>query len=141
MIGIKKMNKILLLIFMFVSSPLYSDEFTFHCDNDDGTFSIIFDVNPIQKSVVLSHSIDKEKNTVFKADEVMEVYYWDEENDSVWLLDYEIDTPDLHTLEVLLLNFKNQKFKIQALTNVIPADEQEFHEEFWSNSYHCYTLK
>ena len=136
---VKLMYKLLFVFFMFVSSPLYSNEFTFHCDNHDDNFSIIFDVNPIQKKVVFSHSINKEKNIVHKINKVMEIYLWDEENDSVWFLIYENDR-NLPTLNVYLLNFKSQKLKVQSITNIIPADD-DYNEDFFNDSFHCYILE
>jgi len=133
------MYKLLFVFFMFVSSPLYSNEFTYHCDNDDDNFSIIFDVNPIKKTVVFSHSINKEKNIVHKINKVMEIYLWDEESDSVWFLIYENDR-NLPTLNVYLLNFKSQKLKIQSITNIIQADD-DYNEDFFNDSFHCYMLE
>jgi hypothetical protein len=139
MIGIKKMNKILLLIFMLISSPLYSDEFTYHCDSDDNNFSVVFDVNRTDQSVILSHSIDKKNNAVNRLNKFMQIYRWTEENNSVWLLEFHNRFPSLHSVSVYLLNFELQTFKIQSLTNVLP-ESQQFNEFFYNRTFYCYTL-
>ena len=133
------MYKLLFVFFMFVSSPIYSNEFTFHCDRDDNKFSMVFDVNRTDQSVILSHSIDKENNAVHRLNKFMRIYRWTEENNSVWLLRFDNRFPSLHSVSVYLLNFELQTFKIQSLTNVLPPSEQ-FNEFFHNSTFYCYKL-
>ena len=57
------MYKLLFVFFMFVSSPLYSNEFKYHCDGKDNNLTMVFDVNRSEKSIVHTHSINKTTNT------------------------------------------------------------------------------
>ena len=96
-----KMYKLLFIFFIFVSSPLYSNEFTYHCDRDDNNFSMVFDVNRTEKSVVHTHSIFKTKGEVRRGNVDLEIYRWDEENDSVWTLIHSPQTPSSQTQQGL----------------------------------------
>jgi hypothetical protein len=125
---------------MVLSSPLYSNEFTFHCDKDDNSFSMIFDINRTEKSVVFSHSIDKTNNSVFELNQLMEIYHWDEENDSVWLTLYQNRKPAfLPIMSVFLLDFVHQKLKVQSLKLLLPPFG-EYNKDFTNSRYDCYTL-
>ena len=136
---VKLMYKLLFVFFMVISSPLYSNEFTYHCDRDDNNFSMVFDVNRTDQSVILSHSIDKKNNAVNRLNKFMQIYRWTEENNSVWLLEFHNRFPSLHSVSVYLLNFELQTFKIQSLTNVLP-ESQQFNEFFYNRTFYCYTL-
>jgi len=147
------MYKLIFIFFLFVSSPLYSNEFTYHCDRDSDDFSMVFDVNRFEKTVVHTHSIFKESNNVIDVNKSREIYYWDEENNSVWFLNYtdgitklieSIDSSDTPpSLSITLLNFERKKLFYQSLKNVTPKS-WEFYKNYspFSNStYDCYILE
>ena len=74
------MYKLLFVFFMFVSSPLYSDEFTYHCDRKDN-FSMIFKVETRDKTIVHSQSVFKTIGSVSVTDvnRHLNIYHWDED--------------------------------------------------------------
>ena len=126
---------------MFVSSPLYSNEFTFHCDNDELQFSIIYKVDPKEKTVVWTHTIDKRWNEVSHQNIDLEVYHWDDENDSVWFISYEDRiTPPYVT--IVLLNFEVGKRITQTFNNITPRSEGITNTDtlFDSTKSDCYIL-
>ena len=105
---------------MFVSSPLFSNEFSFHCDNDDDNLSMIFDVNRTEKSVVHTHSIFKTKGEVRRGNVDLEIYRWDEENDSVWTL---IHSPQTPSLTIMLFNFHHRRLLLQSIYNSLTNEK------------------
>ena len=125
------MYKLLFVFFMFLSSPLYSDEFTYHCDSEDNVFSMVFDINTIEQTVVHTHSIYKEMNTVSNVNESYEIYKWDKEYDIVWLTEYFVfdGSP---TLTIFVLNFEQQKFFLKEIF----IDGSSRNETF-----NCYTME
>ena len=116
---------------MFLSSPLYSDEFTYHCDREDNVFSMVFDINTIEQTVVHTHSIHKEMNTVRNVNESYEIYKWDKEYDIVWLTEYFVfdGSP---SLTIFFLNFEQQKLFLKEIYN----DGSSRNETF-----NCYTME
>ena len=117
---VKLMYKLLFVFFMVISSPLYSNEFTYHCDRDDNNFSMVFDVNRIEQSIVHSHSIDKTKGEVRREDVDLEIYRWDEENDSVWTL---IHSPQIPSLTIILFNFHHRRLLLQSIYNTLTNEK------------------
>ena len=108
------MYKLLFVFFMFVSSPLYSNEFIFHCDGKDNNLTMVFDVNRSEKSIVHTHSIDKITSTVSEVNRTMKIYDWDETKDSVWTI---LDDPHKLTLSLILFNFQHQKLVVNSILN------------------------
>jgi len=144
-----KMYKLLFVFFMVISSPLYSDklnylyqknEFTYQCDREGLTFSMIFKVETRDKTIVHSQSVFKTIGSVSVTDvnKQLDIYYWDEDNDSVWTTNYfyEKENPFLRTI---LFNFKKQKLVLQFLKNDVSKDGRLITEE--SELLNCYTLK
>ena len=114
------MYKLIFVFFMVISSPLYSNEFTCHCDRDDNNFSMVFDVNRTEKSVVHTHSIFKTKGEVRRGNVDLEIYRWDEENDSVWTL---IHSPQTPSLTIILFNFHHRKLLLQSIYNTLTNEK------------------
>ena len=100
---------------MFISTPLYSDEFNYHCE--DGDFSIVYKVDPKQKTVVHLYSIFKTSGEVRDVNNDMEIYHWDEENNSVWILQYKDLKFSSPSVTMILLNFEYQKMVLQFMVN------------------------
>jgi hypothetical protein len=146
-----------ILILTFLSSPLYSDEFTYHCDRDSDDFSMVFDVNRFEKTVVHTHSIFKESNNVIDVNKSREIYYWDEENNSVWFLNYRDGFSKFEEkyfrefmkpfsppqLSMTLLNFERKKLFHQSMYNVTPVSGEYFKDKspFSNSTYDCYILE
>ena len=149
------MKKILIIFFMFISTPLYSDEFNYHCE--DGDFSIVYKVDPKQKTVVHLHSIFKTKGEVRDVNNDMEIYHWDEENNSVWFLNYRDGFSKFEEkyfrefmkpfsppqLSMTLLNFERKKLFHQSMYNVTPVSGEYFKDKspFSNSTYDCYILE
>jgi hypothetical protein len=135
------MYKLLFLFFMVISSPLYSNEFTFHCDNDELQISIIYKVDRKEKTVVWTHSIDKQSNEVLHRNIGLEVYQWDEKNDSVWFIKYE-DKIFPPFVTIVLLNFKVGTRITQTVSNLTPRSEERDIQRgpFYSSKSDCYIL-
>ena len=128
---------------MFVSSPLYSNEFTYHCDSEDELTSNVFNINTTEQTVVHTHSINKIDNFVYDINKNREVYKWDTDNDSVWLTNYFDVALNPPSLTIILLNFKRQKMFLQQMDNVLP-DSLDFFKSnspFRNEIYDCYTLE
>ena len=126
---------------MFISTPLYSDEFNYHCE--EGDFSIVYKVDPKQKPVVHLYSIFKTSGEVRDVNNDMEIYHWDEENDSVWILEYRDPKISLPSVTMILLNFKYQKMVLQFMKNDTTKSGTM---DKWStlqqySLYNCYTLE
>ncbi|MDC1494987.1 hypothetical protein N8367_00990 [Amylibacter sp.] len=135
------MKKILIIFFMFISTPLYSDEFNYHCE--EGDFSIVYKVDPKQKTVVHLYSIFKTKGEVRDVNKDMEIYHWDEENNSVWILQYKDLKFSSPAVTMILLNFEYQKMVLQFMVNNTTKSGTM---DKWSDLqqyslYHCYTLE
>ncbi|MDC1494991.1 hypothetical protein N8367_01010 [Amylibacter sp.] len=128
---------------MFVSSPLYSNEFTYHCDSEDMLTSMVFDINTIEQTVIHTHSIDKLGKSIYNINKNREIYKWDKENDSVWLTDYFVFFGTPPSLTILLLNFERQKLFVQKMYNVLPSSLDFFKTDspFRNETYDCYTME
>ncbi|MDC1494989.1 hypothetical protein N8367_01000 [Amylibacter sp.] len=139
------MNKILFVFFMFISSPLYSNEFTFHCDSYDKnvlTMSQIYKVDRKEKTVVWAHSINKRYNRVDNYNKFMDIYHWDEENDSVWLVSYKDDMTFSPSVTIKLLNFEVQKMMLQKQNNFTPRTDKFRRTKIsQSHIWDCYILE
>jgi len=137
------MYKLLFIFIIFISSPIYSNEFTYRCDNDDIKFSIIYKVDRKEKTVVHTHSINKNNfSMVYDINKVMDIYHWDEENDSVWFINYDDSMISSPSLTLVLLNFELQKLHNQSLLNVTPRSGEYRKERiFQNNTFDCYTLE
>jgi hypothetical protein len=135
------MYKLLLVFFMVISSPLYSNEFTFHCDNDELQISIIYKVDRKEKTVVWTHSIDKQSNEVLHQNIDLKVYHWDEKNDSVWFIKYE-DRMSPSFVNIVLLNFEVGTRITQTVRNLTPRSEERsiLKGPFYSSKSDCYIL-
>tara|TARA_R110002153_G_scaffold146857_2_gene298130 strand:- start:1510 stop:1896 length:387 start_codon:yes stop_codon:yes gene_type:complete len=128
---------------MIISSPLYSNEFTYYCDNEDELTSVVFNINTTEQTVVHTHTINKITKKINDLNENKEVYKWDKENDSVWLTDYSDIFLNPPSLEIILLNFKLQKMFLQEMNNVLP-DSLDFFKSnspFRNETSDCYTLE
>ena len=73
----------------FLSSPLYSQEFEYYCDVvNHRNFSLIFDVNPSNNTIIHRYTIFKDNSEVRKVDRNLNIFLWDKENESVWTVHY-----------------------------------------------------
>ena len=133
------MYKLIFIFFLFVSSPLYSNEFTYHCDREDNNFSMFYDVNRTEKSIVHTHSIDKTNNSVIEVNRPIEIYNWDERRDSVWTVS---NDPILLTLTTILFNFQNQKLLLQSTYNILMYEEDNNIDDIVvGHLFNCYIVK
>ena len=133
------MYKLIFIFFLFVSSPLYSNEFTYHCDREDNNFSMFYDVNRTEKSIVHTHSIDKTTNSVIEVNRPIEIYNWDERRDSVWTVS---NDPILLTLTTILFNFQNQKLLLQSTYNILMYEEDNNIDDIVvGHLFNCYIVK
>ena len=144
-----KMYKLLFVFFMVISSPLYSDklnylyqknEFTYQCDREGLTFSMIFKVETRDKTIVHSQSVFKTIGSVSVTDvnRHLNIYHWDEDNESVWITNY-FNVKNYPFLRTMLFNFKKQKLILQFLNNNVTTDGT-----FSINRgeiFNCYTLE
>ena len=106
-----------------LSNPLYSEEFTYHCDVDDHKeFSLVFDVDLSERSIVHSHSIFKNTGKVRKVDHKLDIFLWDEENESVWSIHYKDPPLSYPSLTTILFNFKHQTLILQRIMNDTTKD-------------------
>ena len=132
------MYKLLFVFFMFVSSPLYSNEFTYHCDRTDNNLSMVFDVNRSEKSIVHTHSIDKTTNSVSKNSLPIEIYNWDERKDSVWTI---YSDPQSLSFLTFLFNFQHQKLVLQSIFNIFLTEEDDLDDIVISSLFNCYIIQ
>ena len=132
------MYKLLFIFFMFVSSPLYSNEFTYHCDRIDNNLSMVFDVNRSEKSIVHTHSIDKTTNSVSKVSLPIEIYNWDERKDSVWTI---YSDPQSLSFVTFLFNFQHQKLVLQSIFNIFLTEEDDLDDIVISSLFKCYIIQ
>ena len=132
------MYKLLFIFFMFVSSPLYSNEFTYHCDRTDNNLSMVFDVNRSEKSIVHTHSIDKTTNSVSKNSLPIEIYNWDERKDSVWTI---YSDPQSLSFVTFLFNFQHQKLVLQSIFNIFLTEEDDLDDIVISSLFKCYIIQ
>ena len=137
---VKLMYKLLFVFFMFVSSPLYSDEFTYHCEESDG-FTMVYNVNPTEKSIIHTFSITK-YNSVTKVDKNLEVFLWDEEYISVWTIDHSDGVNTLPNISSKLFNFKNQTLQLQSMFNDVTSNKSVPKMNLFgrNRTFECYTL-
>ena len=132
------MYKLLFVFFMFVSSPLFSNEFTFHCDGKDNNLTMVFDVNRSEKSIVHTHSINKTTNYTSEVNRTMKIYDWDETKDSVWTI---LDDPHKLTLSLILFNFQHQRLVLQSTFNEFDDIKDDNIDEFiYSRLFKCYII-
>ena len=132
------MYKLIFIFFLFVSSPLYSNEFTYHCDRTDNNLSMVFDVNRSEKSIVHTHSIDKTTNSVSKKSLPIEIYNWDERKDSVWTI---LDDPHKLTLSLILFNFQHQKLVVNSILNTFDdINDDTIEDTVYSRLFKCYII-
>ena len=91
----------------------------------------MFDINTIEQTVVHTHSIYKEMNTVSNVNESYEIYKWDKEYDIVLLTEYFVfdGSP---SLTIFVLNFEQQKLFLKEIYN----DGSSRNETF-----NCYTME
>ena len=133
------MYKLLFIFFLFVSSPLYSNEFTYHCDREDNNFSMFYDVNRTVKSIVHTHSIDQTNNSVIEVNRPIEIYNWDERRDSVWTVS---NDPILLTLTTILFNFQNQKLVLLSTYNILMYEEDNNIDDIVvGHLFNCYIIQ
>jgi len=123
---------------MVISSPLYSNEFTYHCDRDDNNLSMVFDVNRSEKSIVHTHSIDKTTNSVSKVSLPIEIYNWDERKDSVWTI---YSDPQSLSFVTFLFNFQHQRLVLQSIFNIFVTEEDDLDDIVLSSLFKCYIVK
>ena len=136
------MYKLLFIFFLFVSSPLYSNEFTFYCDSEGNLHTMVFDINPIEETVVHTIMIQKQSKIVYEINKNMEIYYWDKENNSVWFLNYNDYGSEPPSLQMTLLNFERQKMFNQRMYNeTLRSGEYKPHSPFINTTYDCYTME
>jgi hypothetical protein len=136
------MYKLLFIFFMFVSSPLYSNEFTFHCEESDG-FTMVYDVNLTEKSIVHTFSIFKYNNTVTKVDKYLEVFFWDEKYNSVWTIDYSDEKNTIPSISSKLFNFRHQTLQLQSMRNDVTSNKSVPEISLFgrNRTFECYTMK
>ena len=132
------MYKLIFVFFMVISSPLYSNEFTYHCDRDDNNLSMVFDVNRSEKSIVHTHSIDKTTNSVSKVSLPIEIYNWDERKDSVWTI---YSDPQSLSFVTFLFNFQHQRLVLQSIFNIFVTEEDDLDDIVLSSLFKCYIVK
>lgn len=132
------MYKLIFIFFLFVSSPLYSNEFTYHCDRTDNNLSMVFDVNRSEKSIVHTHSIDKTTNSVSKNSLPIEIYNWDERKDSVWTI---YSDPQSLSFVTFLFNFQHQKLVLQSIFNIFLTEEDDLDDIVISSLFKCYIIQ
>jgi len=133
---VKLMYKLLFVFFMVISSPLYSNEFTYHCEGKDN-LSMVFDVNRTKKSIIHTHSIDKTSNYVSEVNRPLEIYEWDERKDSVWTL---LGDPISLTLTTILFNFQHQKLVLQVTFNVLMSEGNNIDDLAVRRLFNCYSI-
>ena len=148
MIGIKKMYKLLFIFFMVISSPLYSNEFTFHCDRDDKLRSTVYRINTSNRSVVHTHSIlhpiSKEgKTDVFEGEGKLNVYRWNEHDMSIWIISLSGLMVFPETVTTVLLNFEVGSKISHNFKNITPRSEGITNTDtpFHSTKSDCYILE
>ena len=79
---------------------------------------------------------------VYDINKDMDIYYCDEENDSVWFINYDDSMISSPSLTLVLLNFELQKLHNQSLLNVTPRSGEYRKERiFQNNTFDCYTLE
>ena len=132
------MYKLIFIFFLFVSSPLYSNEFTYHCDRTDNNLSMVFDVNRSEKSIVHTHSIDKTTNSVSKVSLPIEIYNWDERKDSVWTI---YSDPQSLSFLTFLFNFQHQRLVLQSIFNIFVTEEDDLDDIVLSSLFKCYMME
>ena len=132
------MYKLIFIFFLFVSSPLYSNEFTYHCDRTDNNLSMVFDVNRSEKSIVHTHSIDKTTNSVSKNSLPIEIYNWDERKDSVWTI---YSDPQSLSFVTFLFNFQHQRLVLTSIFNIFVTEEDDIDDIVLSSLFKCYIIQ
>jgi len=104
--------------------------------------SQIYKVDRKEKTVVWTHSINKRYNRVDNYNKVMDIYHWDEENDSVWLVSYKDDMTFSPNVTIKLLNFEIQKLHLQTLNNFTPRTDKFRRTKISQNHiWDCYILE
>ena len=123
-----------------LSNPLYSEEFTYHCDVEGHKeFSLVFNVDLSKRSIVHSHSIFKNTSKVRKVDHKLDIFLWDEENESVWTIHYKDPPLSFPSLTTILFNFKHQILILQSTKNNISKDRTV--SEIHSDRFKCFSMR
>jgi len=142
------MYKLLFIFFMFVSSPLYSNEFKYHCDSDDKLTSFVFEINKSKKSIVFTHMIfppifEDGKNEVDEVYEKLYVQHWDIKNDSVWTITYNETNIRYKVMTMMLFNFGRQRLYIKSMTNDLSEyqNNNDYSENDGYDIFDCSILK
>ena len=142
------MYKLLFIFFLFVSSPLYSNEFTFHCDRDDKLLSTVYKINTSNRSIVHTHTIlhpiSKEgKTNVYEGKGKLNVYRWNEYDKSIWIISLSglMVTPE--TVTTVLFNFEVGSKISHSFKNITPGIEGITNTDtpFDSTKSECYILE
>ena len=138
------MKTVLLVIFFtLLSNPIFSDEFTYQCDAEGRKeFSLVFDIDLTKKSIVHSHSIFKNSDEVKKVDRILDIFLWDEENESVWTIQYKDPPLSVPSLTTILFNFKHQTLIVQSILNDTSI-ERSLSEDtiIQGDLYKCFSLR
>ena len=142
------MFKFLFIFFMFVSSPLYSNEFIFHCDRDDKLLSTVYKINTSDYSVIHTHSIQhpisKEDETdVFEGEGKLNVYRWNVYDKSIWIISLSDFALHPESVTTVLLNFEVGSKISHNFKNITPRSEGITNTDtpFHSTKSDCYILK
>ena len=142
------MYKLLFVFFMFVSSPLYSNEFKYHCDLDEKLLTTVYKINTTKQSVIHTHSIFSSpfkdvKSEVVKIDQNLYVHYWDEVNDSIWSLTHNKTSDGNQLMNLMLFNFKKQKLFVKTVTNDLSENQNnnDYSESDGYDIFDCYMME
>ncbi|MDB9852417.1 hypothetical protein OAC62_05715 [Amylibacter sp.] len=142
------MYKLLFVFLMFVSSPLYSDEFTFHCDSDDKLLSTVYKINTSNRSIVHTHTIihpisKEDKSNVFEGKGKLNVYRWNEYDKSIWIVSLSEIFLHPESVTTVLLNFEVGSKISHNFKNITPRSEGITNTDtpFLSTKSDCYILE
>ena len=128
---------------MFTSNPLYSREFEYHCDViNHRNYSLIFDVNTSNNTIIHRYTIFKDNSEVRKVDRNLNIFLWDKENESVWTVHYKDPPLTVPSLTTILFNFKHQTLISQSILNDIFTDKMLSEDEiFQGNQFKCFSMR
>ena len=108
------------IFLLYLSNPLYSEEFSYQCDVEDHReFSLVFDVDIIGEKIIHTYSVNKNTSEVRKVDRKLDFFFWDKDNESVWAIEYRDPSFSVPYLTTNLFNFKKQTLIRQVLMNDI----------------------
>jgi hypothetical protein len=126
-----------------LSNPLYSEEFKYHCDVvNHKNFSLVFDVNLPKNTIIHRYTIFKDTNKIRKVDQNLDIFLWDEENESVWTIQYKDPPLSVPSLTTVLFNFKHQTLIVQSIKNDTTI-ERSLSEDtiIQGDLYKCFSLR